>query len=237
MKPPPVMPLFVFVLVLASGAANGATIAYWNFNTLSMTAGVPSNALQTHYNPDAGAGSLDLVGWTYIGGATAPHGISNDVGNLLNAIGADPAGQALQLEGGTTVSNVTPNNGASLVLQCSMINQENPVVSFATSRNGPAFKDNQISWSLDGVNYTNFGATYDPKVQWEIQSYDFSSVNALDSAALVYFRIMFTHATAGDSHNHIDNIQINAVTVVPEPSQLLLGALGAGFVLLSRRRS
>ena len=54
---------FTTALTLSTAASSvkAATLAYWNFNTL--TAGSPpSNANQTSYTPTTGAGTLTLGG-------------------------------------------------------------------------------------------------------------------------------------------------------------------------------
>ncbi len=68
--------------------AESALIAYWNFNTLS-----PSINNGTSYAPTTGSASLNLNGWT----ATATDGIKAFAGSTVNALNADPAGQAVAL--------------------------------------------------------------------------------------------------------------------------------------------
>lgn len=210
------------LVLFGSGTAFGTLVAYWNFNDLSTTGGVPSNANQTTYSTTSGFGNLTLNGWTSRAGATAPHGISNFTGTTINAVSPDPAGQSLALQGGTTSG--TPNNGATLVLSFSMIGLTNPVLSFATQKTSTGFNSNQVAWSTNGSAFTDFGSPYNPATAFALQSVDLSTVNDLDGATSAYIRITFAGATSSSGNNRLDNIQINAAAV-PEPAAVLFGGL------------
>lgn len=221
------------LLLAGFGQADAVLIAYWNFNNL--TAGSPpSNVNQTNYAVDQGAGTLNLVGFaTWTSGTT--YGINNFAGSLTNALGADIAGQALALQGGS--SSTLQNNGASMVIQVNLTNVVDPVLSFATQKTSTGFNSNQVAWSLDGSTWTNFGSPYDPVTSYTfpngLQSFDFSAINALDGVANAYFRVTFGGATGATGNNRIDNIQVNAV---PEPATLAILGL-AGAAVLRRRRN
>jgi hypothetical protein len=203
--------------------AESALIAYWNFNGLTT-----STNNGTSYSPDSGAGSLNLAGWT----TTGTTGITAFTGSTVNALNDDPAGQALALQGGTTSG--TPNNGATLVLQFSTLDLEDVVLTFASRKTATGFSSNQVAYSTDGTNYTNFGSPYDPvnSSTLGLVTFDFSTISDLDDKANAYIRITFTGATNNSGNNRIDNIQINAI---PEPGAAFLGSLGM-LCLLRRRR-
>lgn len=126
----PLLGLTVWCATLAS-PVSAALIAYWNFNTLSTTGGLPSNANVTSYVPSTGTGSLTLTGWSSRAGTSAPHGISNFAGSATNAIAPDLAVQSLALQAGIASSG-TPNNGAVAMLQFDLTGYADPVFSFAT---------------------------------------------------------------------------------------------------------
>lgn len=225
--------LALLSLVIAGANANAVVIAYWNFNNLTPggTTGAPSNANQTAYAPSQGAGSLNLQNIVSRAGTTLPWGITNFGGSTLNTLNSDPSGQALAIEGGTTSLQ---NNGARMVLQVSTLGLENLVLTFATRGTAAGFVSNQVAYSTDGVNYTNFGTPYSQTTSYALMTFDFSSVTALDNVSNAYVRITFNGATSASGNNRIDNIQLNATQVVPEPATL--AALGVGVAALVRRR-
>jgi hypothetical protein len=213
-------------------------IAYWNFNDLTTTSGVPSNVNQTNYSPDQGIGSLNLVGWR-ISASSSPNGISNDTGSTLNAIGSEIAGQSLKLTGGTRSTVLPLNNGATLILSFSMAGMENPILSFATERDFYGFNNNSVDYSLDGVNYTNWaggtGPSYVPQAgSFGLQTFDFSTQDTLDNTATAFIKITFRGASDRSGFNLIDNIQVNA-SAVPEPSAFMLAAFGIVAMLTTQR--
>lgn len=221
--------LFVAACSASANVSHAGLVAYWNFNGLSTTGGVPSNAGVTSYAANTGSGSLTLNGWNSRGGATAPHGISNFAGSLINSISPDAAGQSLALQGGTTAIN---NNGASMTISVSFTNLANPILSFATQRSNTGFTSNQVAYSTDNLNFTNFGATYNPGTSFGLQTFDFSAIDSLDNAANIYLRITMSGATNVSGNSRFDNIQL---TAVPEPTSMALFGLVAGAGVVGRR--
>jgi hypothetical protein len=200
-------------------------IAYWNFNALANNT---NNGV--FYAPDQGAGLVVLDSWT-------SEGISAKMGTTLNALGGDPAGQALGLEG-------QDNNGASMVYSFNMAGFFDPVLTFAARRNDFGFDSIQASWSTDGVTFTDFGATFSPTTgAFGLHSLDFSGINALDNELTAFIKLTFDGATENFGKIRIDNPQINAATVVvPEPSYAIAGGtlvlllLGCRFRTNRQRR-
>jgi hypothetical protein len=199
---------------LASNAV-ADLVAHWNFNSLTN-----STNNGTTYAPSSGAGSLTLTCWT----TTGTTGITAFAGTTVNAVGADTAGQALALQGGTTSG--TPNNGAQSVFSFNLSSFTDPILSFATQKTTTGFSSNQVAYSTDGVIYTDFGSAYNPATSFATQTVDLSSVAALDLAPTAFIRITFSGATSNSGNNRIDNIQLNATAVaVPEASSLFFGGL------------
>lgn len=227
------MKSFILLTVLASVPhASGALVAYWNFNDLTTTAGLPSNVNQTSYTPTSGTATLSLTGWTSRGGTTSPWGITNFAGSAVNALNADLPLQSLAVEASNATTG-TPNNGAALVLQFDMTGLENPILTFASRNTGTGFNNNQVAWSTDGTNYTNFN-TYALTTTFALQTFDFTATDALDNTSTAFIRINFLGATGNSGNNRLDNIQINAAAAVPEPSSAPL--LAGLFLLPCRRR-
>jgi hypothetical protein len=198
--------------------ASADLIAYWDFNAL-----VNNTNNGVFYASDSGAGLVLLDGWN-------SEGISAKMGTTINALGADPAGQALGLES-------EDNNGASLLFYFNMAGLADPVLSFAERRNEFAFDSIQASWSTDGVTFTDFGAPFmSPTGVFGLKVLDFSGINALDGSLNAFIKLTFDGATERFGKWRIDNPQINAVAI-PEPSFMAAGgAMMALIVLLGVRR-
>lgn len=202
-----------------------ALVAYWNFNDLSIAAADSPGAggVPTTISATQGSGTLDLSDW---------NGTVDDfAGTTLEALGTDPAGNALSLIAGSG----TAGNGTTIRLQISLAGQSNPVLRFATQGTATGFTSNQLAWSLDGTNFTPFGSPYDPPTSFALQSFDLSSVDALDGAASAWLRLSFDGASGSTGNNRLDNLQLHA-TPTPEPSALIL-LMGGGLLALRRRRA
>ncbi|MHC4447919.1 MAG: PEP-CTERM sorting domain-containing protein [Planctomycetota bacterium] len=154
--------------------------------------------------------------------------MNNPTGTTLNAVGADPAGLALQLKS----SN---NNGLGIEFAISTAGLEDLVLTFATSKlNNQGFDLNQVSYSTNGGStFTDFGGTYNPSTVYAVETFDFSSIPALDNNSQVVIRIKFDGAQNNGGRNELDNVQLNA-TVIPEPGSIAL--LGAAALIGFRRR-
>ncbi len=206
-------------------SAHAVNLAYWNFNT--NTTGTNNGA---SYSPTSGTASLNLVGWT----TTGTSGITSFGGTTLNALNSDAAGQALALQGGTTTG--TPNNGATMVLNFSTSGFEDVILSFATQRTSTGFNSNQVEYSTDGTNYTAFGSPYVPASSFSVQTFDLSAISAIENQSNVWIKVTFGGASANTGNNRIDNIQVNATEVVPEPATMTILAGAAAMAAMRRRK-
>jgi hypothetical protein len=207
-------------------SADAALVAYWNFNGLSISsASTPgSGGVPTNIPADSGAGTVSLSSWLGT--------VDDFAGTTINNSGATVAGAALSLIASGGTAGPYPGNGSSITISFPMTDLENPVLTLATQRTPTGFGANQVAYSTDGSNYTNFGASYTPAANFASQIWDFSAIDALDRAASVFLKITFGGATSNTGNNRIDNIQINAV---PEIASGLLGALGLLGILRRRR--
>jgi len=203
--------------------AKAVTIAYWNFNELSIAsaAAAGSGTVPTTMTASLGSGSIDLSQWAGT--------IDDFAGSSTQALNGDPAGASLSLIAGS--GSPYPGNGSKITLQFSMLNRLNPILSFVTQGTATGFNSNQIAYSINGTDFTDFGSPYSSATSYSLQSFDLSTVDSLDNASSAYIRITFDGATGSTGNNRIDNLQISAI---PEPSALALSA--SGLLLLTQRR-
>jgi hypothetical protein len=175
-------------------------ISVWNFNDSDLVVDHGTGTLTSNFN---GANIL------FAGGTTN------------NGRQGDTAGQALSLQGGTG----NANNGRNITLNVSTVGFANIVVSFATQGTGTGFNSNQFQYSLDGVNFVNFGSPYVPAAAFGAVPvvFSLSSIMGLNNNPNAAFRIVFNGATSATGNNRLDNIVVEgSSTTIPEPTTILL---------------
>ena len=203
------------IFFAASQAALADELAIWNFNDSNL-------------NVDHGSGTL-----------TSNLNVANILfaaGTTNNARLGDPAGQSLSLQGGTG----NANNGRNLTFNVSTVGFANIVVSFATQGTSTGFNSNQFQYSLDGLNFVDFGPPYVPLTAFGAVPLVFTltSIAGLDNNPNAAFRIVFNGGSSATGTNRIDNFVVDGVnSTVPEPATALLLVSGlAGLYKLKRKR-
>jgi hypothetical protein len=200
----------------ASQATLADELAIWNFNDSDL-------------NVDHGSGTLtsnlNVVNLLFAAGTTN------------NARLGDIAGQALSLQGGTSVAN----NGRNITFNVSTLGFSNIVVSFATQGTSTGFNSNQFQYSLDGINFIDFGPPYTPATVFGTLPLVFTlgSIVGLNNNPNAAFRIIFNGATSSTGNNRIDNIVVegtNASATIPEPTTALLLMSGLGGLYKMRNK-
>ena len=204
----------VFVFLAASQAALADELAVWNFNDSNLTV-------------DRGSGTLtsNLIVANILFAA----------GTTNNARMGDLAGQALSLQGGTG----TANNGRNLTFNVSTLGFSNIVVSFATQGTSTGFNSNQFQYSLDGINFIDFGPPYVPLTAFGSIPLVFTltSIAGLNNNPNATFRIVFNGATSSTGTNRIDNFVVEGVSsTIPEPTTAILLLTGLGGLCKLRRK-
>jgi hypothetical protein len=202
----------VLLLFFAVPSLRATEIAIWNFNDSNLTVDHGSGVLTSDFN---------LINILFAAGT------SN------NSRLGDAAGQALSLQGGTG----TANNGRNITFNVSTLGFSDIVVSFATQGTSTGFNSNQFQYSLDGVNFVDFGPPFTPASVFGAVPVVFTltSVIGLNNNPNAAFRIVFNGATSSTGNNRIDNIVVEGTsgTTIPEPTSLLLLLTGlvslAGF--------
>ena len=216
----PLNVIWLLLLLIASApAALADELAVWNFNDSNL-------------NVDHGAGSMFSN--------FNPANILFAAGTATNARLGHPAGQSLSLQGGTG----TANNGRHLTFNVSTLGFSDIIVSFASQGTSTGFNSNQFQYSLDGINFVDFGSPYAPATVFGAVPFVFSlaSIAALNNNPNAAFRIVFNGATTATGNNRIDNIVVEGSaaepTSVPEPATaiLLLSGLSGLYGLKKRRR-
>jgi PEP-CTERM motif len=209
----------VLLFLAASQATVADELAVWNFNDSDLNVDHGSGTLTSNFN---------AVNILFAAGTTN------------NARLGDPAGQALSLQGGTS----NANNGRNLTFNVSTAGFANIIVSLATQGTSTGFTSNQFQYSLDGINFTDFGSPYTPATAFGTVPLVFSlvSIAGLNNNPNAAFRIVFNGATSSTGNNRIDNIVVEgasaSVASIPEPTTalLLLSGLGGLYKMKRRRR-
>ena len=215
---------FVAVLTCAGQAHAQTVLADWTFETSQPAAAGP-------YSPEIGSGSATGV---HAGASTYSSPSGNGSAHSFSST-TWAVGDYYQF----STSSTTPFNDLTL--------------SFDQTSSNTGPKDFNLSYSTNGTNYTSFTsysilANASPNAPWNATtyssayhfSYDLSSVDALNGATTVYFRLTDADTTsanggtvASGGTDRVDNVVISEV---PEPSTYALLALGMAGAFVAFRR-
>jgi PEP-CTERM motif-containing protein len=215
---------FIFPLIFAAMTlmafahkAKANEVAVWNFNDADLIVDHGNGTLTTN---------LLAANVGFAGGTTN------------NSRLGDVAGQALQLQGGTS----NANNGRNLTFNISTLGFENIIVSFATQGTSTGFNSNQLQYSLDGVTFIDFGSPYTPTTAFGSTPviFNLGAILGLNDNPNAAFRIVFNGATSSTGNNRIDNFVVEGSALtspIPEPTTVLLLGTGiTGIVSLRNKR-
>lgn len=229
--------LFALAIAAAAAPASADLIAHWNFNDSTSNSSSGQLGVLNSLASDSGSGTLSFssgITLNTVSNGTADGNAGTFAGTTLNAVLGDASGGALVITGGIGGAGDVISNGQSFTFNIDMTGYQDLVVSFATRGTSTGFNNNQLAWSIDGVNFTDFGPSWDGRpTSFFVVTRDLSSVDALDNASSVYIRITVDGATSAAGNNRFDNVQFNA-TPIPAPGAAVL--LGLGGLLATRRR-
>jgi hypothetical protein len=191
-------------------SASADTVAYWNFNSLSIsTASAPgSGGVPTSIAANVGTASLSLAGWTGL--------VDDFAGSALNAQGSDPSGASLSVVAGGPTAAPFPGNGGVVDIAVDFTGFEDPIISFAVRGTSSGFDTGTWSYSIDGGAFTPVAAvnTATRSTTFAATTVDLSSYNDLDGADNVILRYTLSGATTNSGNNRIDNLLIEATSNV-----------------------
>ncbi|MDX2118216.1 MAG: PEP-CTERM sorting domain-containing protein [Planctomycetota bacterium] len=228
-------------LVVAAGAAQAATVAYWAF-----PATVPSSS--TNYNitwpinadlkANAGLATLDTDASKYDGSAS-PTAVQQGnmqlfTGTTVNLQSSYVAGSDLRMRSLNGIAN-----GKSIIMRFDASGFQDLVLSYAERSTSTGATSAQVFYSTDGTNYTAAVSSYAITADstYRLRTVDLSSIGAIEFASTVYLKITFNgfSATSPSGNTAVDNVLIDG-TFIPAPGSLALVGLG-GLVAARRRRA
>ncbi|RFC44438.1 MAG: Endonuclease I [Verrucomicrobia bacterium] len=190
---------FLLVVAAASVQAQTETVAYWNFNSLSIAAASApgSGGVPTSITANLGTGTLSLTGWT---------GLVDDFGgSTINAVGTDPAEESLSLVSST-------GNGSYIELQLNLADYADPILTFVTRGTSSGYTTGTWSYSVGGGSFTNVTGvnTATTSTTFALATVDLTAINAVDGQANVRLRYTVSGATTTSGNNRIDNLVVAA---------------------------
>lgn len=108
-----------------------------------------------------------------------------------------------------------------------------------SSGTGPRTFD--VYYSTNGSSFERFSSYTVGGSSFSEHTVNLASISGLDNQSNIYFRMVLTSnegasggTVQGGGTSRIDNVTIRALSTVPEPSSMLLGAIGV-MMLLKRR--
>ncbi len=181
---------------------------YWHFNTMPATDVV---SIPADFNLIAGAQPL----MTYTG--TGASNIDpNSTGSILNLHFGETSGQCVR----------NPSDNRSLVFDLPTTGYRNIKFAYAVMRTAQGQLINNLSYSIDGVNFTQAGLTdtaFDVAADFSLVEVDFGSIIAVNNNPNFKIKLTFEgNTTATNGNNRYDNITMKGVVNnLSEPSQNL----------------
>lgn len=216
----------VAVAILTAQAQAQTTIVFYSFNTNALLDGTSA---QTNFVTTANIGSA-ISSFSYSNSQVTP------VLTILSSVTASPNNHGFSA--GNSVGMNGWNGGASYFqFTLDSTGYQGLILAWAGNRSGTGPTNITVRYSSTGVGgtFTDFSNFTAPANTATTQN--LSSVTALDNNPNVVFRIVGVDAAAAGTLK-IDNFSIDAVSVIPEPSTVMLVGAGLlGMLAIRRRRS
>lgn len=191
-------------------------IAFWHQNDNELSGGGFGFEEGSFPMPaDVGAGWLNVGGGDIL--ATDEDGvytwIASHGGSSVNAPDGVASGGSISPLGG--LEGV--NNGAWIQFSTKTVGYEDVVLTYASRGTSSGFRDVQLSYSFDGVDFTDFGDSYDPYdnsgSSYQVYTYDFEDL--LNHQDTVFVRLTLDGSTSDLGNNRFDNITLTGTEAEP----------------------
>ena len=209
---------------------------------MAMAAPSARAALETYYDFEDGNFTSDSPGLqpTSIGPAIGSFTFPAGTGTTVNAVTPITTNTALTLHPDAGVGTFTL--GGLTTTGLTDVHLSFALLSAAT---GGSFTDLELEFSNNGgisfspfamVNNLTSHTDYNPALTFDVSALTGGAVDGVSGNKL-FFGFSFSGATNSDAATFIDNIQVTAVTAIPEPSSYIGGLLGlVGLCWYQRRR-
>lgn len=201
----------VLLCLAISASAQTETIAYWAQNANDLPdGGFGFTTSSFPQDADEGTGQITLADFDDSADAEGVYDcIQSFAGTSDNALDSYGSGGSLSPQGCSEQSN----NGMHIDLAVDTTGYEDLVVSWAQRGTGSGFDSRVIAYSTDGGNSfstleTDSGALGS---SWDVVSYDFSDIGALENNSQAVFRITLDGATGATGNNRFDNLLVEGV--------------------------
>ena len=196
------------------------------FTSLAMTT---QAALLAHWSFDSYAGGIaalrpddgNQLGDTFTpGNGTGTPTFTAGIGTPLNDPRSLPATPSINVGAGTAA------NGSTFTIQVNGVGYSAFTVSFEVNKSGSGVKD--FTWAYStGSGFTDITPQSATASGYQVLTFNFSGVTALNNASSIFLRATLNGATGSGSTTDFDNFQVNAV---PEPVNVALVLFGLGVV-------
>jgi hypothetical protein len=242
--------LFVALTFFHADRLQGDIISSFNFDELAI--GVNNSP-----TPTMGMGTATVLGMT--NNFTSPPSLAAaDI--LTDANGANTTNRSWRIRGGGTGSGngwaaSAPQYSQGAQFDMSTLGFENIVLTYDWKSTTQGVKHQQVQYTTDGSSWFNAGDVLaGPSSEAWVNgiTVDFSSIAGVNNNPLFGVRIVSAYAPDGPNAGQYVNLaglpinstsgnwRLDSVTIsgnaIPEPSVTLLGLVGLGFSLMSRRR-
>ncbi|MES2697548.1 MAG: PEP-CTERM sorting domain-containing protein [Verrucomicrobiota bacterium] len=243
------LPLMLVVVATTQTQAQTTLLAGWDFQTTAnggtAAAAAPGSPLTYSANVGAQAGTARIFLNGTNGSSTWTSLASNPQVTSFGGSNLNTSGTTLSTTTSGAASLAIANssaNGQAMTFVFSMTGFSNLSLSYATQRTSTGFTGNQWAYSVDGVNFTNFGTAIAPATSYSVISGASVSLAPADNALInnattVTLRYTVTGASSAAGNNRLDNFQLNA-TAIPEPSTYaaIFGGVALIGGMIHRRR-
>jgi len=182
-------------------------IYYWHFNTFELVNDTPVNALVADFQLFPGANAT----MTYAGGNPNIDPLST--GSAQNLQLSQQSGIAARVR--------NPSEGRALIFNLPTTDLEDINFLYSVARTNSGMLVNNISYSLDGVNYITTGlsqTSFTITTDYQLIPVDFSGIAGVNDNPNFHIRIEFEGNTNQDNgNNRLDNISLTGALIITNP--------------------